>query len=105
MHLIFFFIEYDIIFFTHVHCLCHPWEFYWDTCFDKGGNPIGGLGCIAQVGHMETIPLLFLVFFTSPPHLFVGLAYEGEDIVFKFIIEYSSLRDFGFLGNNRSIFI
>jgi hypothetical protein len=27
---------------------------------------------------------------------FVGLAYqEGKDIVFRFIIEYSSLRDFG----------
>jgi hypothetical protein len=25
--------------------------------------------------------------------------------VFRFIIEYSSLRDFGPLGNNRSIFI
>ncbi len=27
--------------------------------------------------------------------MFVGLAYQGKDIVFKFIIEYSSLRDFG----------
>jgi len=27
---------------------------------------------------------------------FVGVAYQGKkDIVFKFIIEYSSLRDFG----------
>jgi len=26
---------------------------------------------------------------------FVGLAYKGEDIVFRFIIEYSSLTDFG----------
>ncbi len=26
---------------------------------------------------------------------FVGLAYQGNDIVFRFIIEYSSLRDFG----------
>ncbi len=27
---------------------------------------------------------------------FVGLAYKGKDIVFRFIIEYSSLiRDFG----------
>jgi hypothetical protein len=25
----------------------------------------------------------------------VGLAYRGKDIVFGFIIEYSSLRDFG----------
>ncbi len=35
---------------------------------------------------------------------FVGLAYQGKDIVFRFIIEYSSLRDFGPLSN-RSIFI
>jgi hypothetical protein len=27
--------------------------------------------------------------------VFVGLAYQGKDIVFTFIIEYSSLRDFG----------
>jgi len=26
---------------------------------------------------------------------FVGLAYRGKDIVFTFIIEYSSLREFG----------
>jgi hypothetical protein len=33
---------------------------------------------------------------TSQPQLFVvGLAYQGKDIVLKFIIEYSSLRDFG----------
>jgi hypothetical protein len=26
---------------------------------------------------------------------FFGLAYQGKDIVFRLIIEYSSLRDFG----------
>jgi hypothetical protein len=26
---------------------------------------------------------------------FIGLAYQGKDIVFRFSIEYSSLRDFG----------
>jgi hypothetical protein len=26
---------------------------------------------------------------------FIGLAYQGKDTVFRFIIEYSSLRDFG----------
>jgi hypothetical protein len=40
---------------------------------------------------------------------FVGLAYQGRDIVFRFIsIEYSRLRDFYRpLGNNnnRSIFL
>jgi hypothetical protein len=29
------------------------------------------------------------------PAKFVGLALVGKDIVFRFIIEYSSLRDFG----------
>jgi hypothetical protein len=38
-----------------------------------------------------------------PNLLFV--AYQGKDIVFRFIIEYSSLRDFGPLGDNRFIFI
>jgi hypothetical protein len=31
--------------------------------------------------------------------LFVGLAYQGKDIVYRFIIEFSSLRD------NRSFFV
>jgi hypothetical protein len=26
---------------------------------------------------------------------FAGLAYQGKDIVFRFIVEYNSLRDFG----------
>jgi len=26
---------------------------------------------------------------------FIGLAYQGKDIVFRFIVEYSSLIDFG----------
>jgi hypothetical protein len=42
--------------------------------------------------------------------LFIGPCQpKGKDIVFRFIIEYSSLMDFGPLGNNnnnnRSIFI
>jgi hypothetical protein len=28
-------------------------------------------------------------------HAFVGLAYQDKDIVFRFIIEHSSLMDFG----------
>jgi hypothetical protein len=37
---------------------------------------------------------------------FIGLAYQGKGIAFRFIIEYSSLRDFGPPGsNNRSNFI
>jgi hypothetical protein len=30
--------------------------------------------------------------------LLFGLAYQGKDIVFRFIIEYSRLRDFGHFG-------
>jgi hypothetical protein len=44
----------------------------------------------------------------TPQKPFVGLAYQGKkDIVFRFIIEYSSLRDFyrPLGNNNRSIFI
>jgi len=33
------------------------------------------------------------------------LALVGKDIVLRFIIEYTSLKDFGPLGNNRSILI
>jgi hypothetical protein len=38
---------------------------------------------------------------------FVGLAYyQGKDIVFRFIIEYSSLRDFYRpLGNNNRSYL
>jgi hypothetical protein len=32
---------------------------------------------------------------SSITNAFVGLALEGKDIEFRFIIEYSSLRDFG----------
>jgi hypothetical protein len=42
-------------------------------------------------------------------HLFIGFAYQGKkDIVFRIIIEYSSLSGFWPLlgnNNNRSIFI
>jgi len=38
---------------------------------------------------------------------FVGLAYQGTDIVSRFIIEYSCFKGFWHLGNNNrsSIFI
>jgi hypothetical protein len=31
----------------------------------------------------------------AKPSNFIGFTYQGEDVVFRFIIEYSSLRDFG----------
>jgi hypothetical protein len=44
------------------------------------------------------VSLFYVVFF-------IGLAYQGKDIVFRFIIEYSSLRDFGPPLGSRSILI
>jgi hypothetical protein len=35
----------------------------------------------------------FACFFPELP--FIGLAYQGKDIVFRFIMEYTSLMDFG----------
>jgi hypothetical protein len=44
--------------------------------------------------------------FIFSQNLFVGLAYQGKDIVFRFIIEHNSLTDFGpYVINNRSILI
>jgi hypothetical protein len=37
----------------------------------------------------------FKVYMQSFSSCFVSLSYQGKDIVFKFIIQYSSLRDFG----------
>jgi hypothetical protein len=56
--------------------------------------------CYFWGGAVGSVGTLFFSF------KFVGLAYqEGKDIVFRFILEYSSLRDFSPLGkNNRSIF-
>jgi hypothetical protein len=46
-----------------------------------------------------------MIFIGVVPSVF-GPAYQGKNIEFRFILEYSSLRDFGPpLGNNRSIFI
>ncbi len=44
--------------------------------------------------------MLILAYFnknslTPSVYLFIGLALVGKDIVFRFIIEYSSLRDLG----------
>jgi hypothetical protein len=38
-------------------------------------------------------------------HVFIGLALVGKDIVYRFIIEYSILRDFGPFRVNRPSFI
>jgi hypothetical protein len=36
-----------------------------------------------------------IVFVALPWGSFIGLAYQGKDIVYRFIIRYNSLRDFG----------
>jgi len=46
------------------------------------------------------LKIIWIILFDSlfldlASHLFVGFAYQGKDIVFRFIIEYTSLRDFG----------
>ncbi len=56
--------------------------------------------CSSAQGLINVLP--------PPPNYVVnGEGEGGKDIVFRFIIEYSSLRDFAPLGNNnnRSIFI
>ncbi len=42
-----------------------------------------------------TLFFVLLVVRTIPFKKIVGLAYQGNDIVFRFIIEFSSLMDFG----------
>jgi F0F1-type ATP synthase assembly protein I len=54
-------------------CLC----FYLKSSLLIESSIVGGVRCSSRLPH------------------FVGLAYQGKDIVFRFIIEYSSLRDFG----------
>jgi hypothetical protein len=52
--------------------------------------------CVWCFSFVQTILWAFGHISKSSHTYFVfGLAYQGEDIVFKFIIEYSSLRDFG----------
>jgi hypothetical protein len=46
----------------------------------------------ARVMFMHMLPIYLLMCWSTE---FIGLAYEGKDIVFRFIIEYSNLRDFG----------
>jgi hypothetical protein len=47
------------------------------------------------------LSIYIYIYIYIPVIRFFGLAYQGKDIVFRFIIEYSSLMDFGPLGNNN----
>ncbi len=48
---------------------------------------------------LSRVPVFFFLRSSGKRNFFVGLDYQGKDIVFRFIIEYSRLRDFGPLGN------
>jgi hypothetical protein len=56
-------------------------------------------------GNLQCKKIVVLWFMALCWCCFVGVAYEGKDIVFKFVIEYSRFKRFWPLGNNRSIFI
>ncbi len=43
---------------------------------------------------MQSLQIIHFVYFCFGFHFF-GIAYQGKNIVFRFIIEYSSLTDFG----------
>jgi len=43
---------------------------------------------------MQTLQIIQFVYFCFGFHFFFGIAYQGKNILFRFIIEYSSLRDF-----------
>jgi hypothetical protein len=69
-------------------------------------DPTWGILAYVFFFSVSSLILAKLLFFHgySVEVSFVGLAYQGKDIVFRFIIEYSSLMDFWRLGN-RSIFM
>jgi hypothetical protein len=43
----------------------------------------------------DKLLVVIAIYFWWRAPIFVGLGYQGKDIVFRFIIEYSSLMDFG----------
>jgi hypothetical protein len=73
-------------------------NFYWDTCFYKGGIELVVLDVVPGSATWKLLLLSSLFSFLFPPTCLLALPTIAR-------IEYSSLRDFGFLGNNRSIFI
>jgi hypothetical protein len=52
------------------------------------------LGCLEDIFGVHKL-LHFFTLSIWTWESFVGIAYQGKDIVFRFIIEYSSFRDFG----------
>jgi len=67
-----------------------------DNLFKQSICPLGPLwstlGCCASRSNLGPLSLFFFSPFAG---CFVGFAYQGKDTVLEFIIEYSSLRDFG----------
>jgi hypothetical protein len=81
-------ISWYLLKFSHLWLLKFIWFFtfkknsfvFWEIFASKKNNA----GCIAVASRID-----------QPIQVFVGLAYQGKDMVYKFNIEYSSLGDFG----------
>jgi hypothetical protein len=56
---------------------------------------ISVLVMVCLVYNLLFVRVLVMTFLVYNILFIVGLAYQGKDIVFRFIIEYSNLRDFG----------
>jgi hypothetical protein len=65
-----------------------------NACRDEKEN---SLVCAKLTSFKFSPPLNFLLplYIFQISIVFIGLAYQGNDIVFRFIIEYNSLMDFG----------
>ncbi len=68
--------------------------FFMETFLPGGYYEVGGEGFVYQC----CACILFNIYISLSVHgimKFIGLTDQGKDIVFRFIIEYSSLMDFG----------
>jgi hypothetical protein len=50
---------------------------------------------VGRLVQWSTLCNLVATIFRQPGYMFVCFAYQSKDIVFRFTIEYSSLKDFG----------
>ncbi len=59
---------------------------------------------LSRVSSGEGFLFFFVLDLADYAYYFVGLTYQGKDIVLRFIIEYSSLKDFyrPLVGYNNS---
>jgi hypothetical protein len=80
-----------LYFFKHVHCLCRPWEFLLGYLFWEGGIQLVVLDVVLRLATWKLLHFSSLFSFLFPPTCLLALLTKAR-------IEYSSLRDFGFLG-------